>query len=164
MTATVDFSKSDATALEPVRMVDGGRMIMRGTQRLLGAALALAALGLWFAPGASDGGDIVLFKLILSLAAVLAGFGLLHASVTPRAPEIEIDTIRRQIRVVRRQPGAAAKVLQTCTFAQLKGAEFDGSLVRLWDQAGILLAEVTLSDRAALNSLVAGLRDEGKIA
>lgn len=164
MSATAEVNELPKRESEPVSMIEGGHMIVRGAQSLLGTGLALAAVGLWFAPGANTESDIVLFKLVLSISAGLAGMGLLHASATPRSPEIEIDTIRRQVRVVRRQPGGVPKVLQSCSFAQLGAAEYEGSMVRLWDQAGVLLAEVNLSDRNALSSLVAGLRDEGKLA
>lgn len=164
MTAAAELTEVPKREAQPVSLIDGGHMIVRGTQSLLGMGLALAAVGLWFAPGSNTESDIVLFKLVLSISAGLAGMGLLHASATPRTPEIEIDTIRRQVRVVRRQPGTAPKVLQSCSFAQLGAAEYEGSVVRLWDQAGVLLAEVNLVDRTALSSLVAGLRDEGKLA
>ncbi|OAN94511.1 hypothetical protein A8B74_02490 [Sulfitobacter geojensis] len=145
-------------------MAGGGRMIVRGAQRLLGVSMTLAALGLWLAPGASWESDVMLFKLILSLTAVIAGLGLMGASTAPRAPEIQIDTIRREVRLVRRQRGGADQVLQSCGFAKLSRAEQDGNSVFLWDQAGLFLAEVSLTDRKALSSLVAGLRDVGKLA
>ena len=163
MTASAQIPEKNSRGVEPLRLVDGGRMVVAGAQRLIGAALALAAVGLWFAPGASSDSDLVLFKLILCLAAAFAAFGLLHASARPRAPEVEIDTIRREVRVVRHRPGAGSHVLQTCSFAELSAAEFDGSLVRLWDDHKVLLAEVSLKDERSLRSLVAGLQDEGKL-
>ncbi|MEM7521432.1 MAG: hypothetical protein AAF307_10380 [Pseudomonadota bacterium] len=163
MTATADFIQKDIPVTEPVRMVDGTRMIARGIQRLLGAALALAAVGLWVAPGSSWDNDILLFKLILSLTAVFAGIGLMSASAKPRAPEVQIDTIRREVRLVRRMTGAAPVVLQSCRFDELAQAEFDGATVKLWDTEGVFLADVCPTDRNALSSLVSGLRDAGKI-
>ncbi|GAA6177908.1 hypothetical protein [Sulfitobacter pacificus] len=164
MTETAEYMNAQPKAIEPVSMVDGGRMIIRGTQRLVGVSLTLAALGLWLAPGATWESDIMLFKLILSLSAVIAGLGLISQSAGQRAPEIEIDTIRREVRLVRRQRGAADQILQSCSFAKLAHAEQDGNTVRLWDQAGRFLAEVKLTDRASLRSLVTGLRDAGKLA
>ena len=169
MTATADFMNANTSAtamadIEPVRMVDGGRMIVRGVQRLAGVSLTIAALALWLVPGSSWESDIMLFKLILSITAVIAGLGLVSSSSTPRTPEVEIDTIRREVRLVRRQRGVAPEVLQSCGFAQLSRAEHEGNTLRLWDQAGKLLAEVSLTDRAALSSLVSGLRDVGKLA
>lgn len=159
MTATADFLVAKAPDPQPVRMVDGRRMVVRGLQRLLGTAMALAAAGLWLAPGALWESDVMLFKLILSLIGLLAAFGLIQASATPPQPEIQIDTVRRELRLVRPD----GEVLQRCTFADLSRAEQTGTNLRLWDAAGILLAEVALSDRAALRSLVAGLRDAGKL-
>lgn len=163
MTATVDFVQADIPATEPVRVVDGWRMIARGLQRLAGAALALAAVGLWAAPGSSWESDVLLFKLILSLTAILAGIGLMSASAKPSAPEIEIDTIRREVRLVRRMRGETPVLLETCRFDELAHVEFDGASVNLWDSKGEFLAEVCPTDRKALTSLIAGLRDAGKI-
>ncbi len=164
MTATAEFMKVEAAKLEPVHMADGGRMVVRAVQRLLGVALTLAAIGIWVAPGASWESDVMLFKLVLSVTALLAGFGLMHTSSTPSAPEVEIDTIRREVRLLRTAGDGSAEVLQRCAFADLSRAEQRGGHVRLWGQSGALLAEVTLTDRGVLKSLLAGLRDAGKLA
>ncbi len=164
MTATATNPQTDVPATEPLNMADGGRMILRGAQRLIGASLTLAALGLWFAPGSSWESDVMLFKLILSITAVLAGIGFMSASVRPRAPEVEIDMVRREVRVVRRMVGAAPVILQSCKFAKLSRAEQAGPIVRLWDKGGQFLAEVSPTDRQAFTSLISGLRDEGKLA
>ncbi|MGJ8616760.1 MAG: hypothetical protein ACSHWS_07940 [Sulfitobacter sp.] len=166
MTATVDFMNAEAAAptIAPVRIADGGRMLVRAAQRLTGAALVLAALGLWMAPGAGWENDVMLFKLILSITAGLAGLGLLQSSATPKKPEIEIDTIRREVRLVRVVGEGKNVVLQRCAFSDLARAERDGMHVRLWDSSNTLLAEVSLADRTAMTSLMAGLHAAGKIA
>lgn len=164
MTATATNPQKDMPASEPLSMADGGRMILRGAQRLIGASLTLAALGLWLAPGASWESDVMLFKLILSITAVLAGIGFMSASGRPRAPEVEIDTIRREVRVIRKMRGAAPVILQSCKFSKLSRAEQAGPVIRLWDKGGQFLAEVALTDRQSFANLVAGLRDEGKLA
>lgn len=164
MTIAADFANARPQAIEPARMADGGRMIARGAQRLVGVSLTLAALGLWLAPGSSWESDVMLFKLILSLTAIIAGLGLISQGASPRAPEVEVDTIRREVRLVRRQRGMEDQVLQSSSFADLAHAEHEGTNVRLWDPAGRFLAEVSLTDRNALTSLVAGLRDAGKLA
>jgi len=168
MTHTADYAIGSATtpiAPVPVRMPDGGRMVIRGVQCMFGTALVIAAAGLWLVPGSSVESDVVLFKLALSIAAAMSGLGLLQAGATggASAPAIEIDTIRREVRVVRRNRNASATVLQSCSFSQLGGAEIDGTIVRLWDTAGTMLAEVEPGDRKAFSSLVGGLRDEGKL-
>jgi len=163
MTATADMMIDQAAALQPVRSVDGGRMMMRLGMRLIGAALVLAALGVWFAPGATWESDVLLFKLVLSVCGGLAGLGLLQASGKPEQPQIEIDTIRRELRLMR--PGLIGRraVLRRCRFDDLGKVEKKGAHLRLWDECNALLAEVTLSDHKMMRSLVAGLRDAGKL-
>ena len=163
MTSTAEVILPEASDVEQVSMVDGARMIVRGAQRLIGASLALAALGLWIAPGSSVDSDVMLFKLVLSLTALLAGFGMMTASIRPGRPEIEVDTIRREVRLVRSMRGTKPVVLEKCSFAQLAHAEVDENIVRLWDHNGVFLAEFSPTDRNAFNSLVAGLQDEGKL-
>ncbi len=166
MTATAEFISPDANAptVAPVRMANGARMVVRAAQRLIGAALILAALVLWLAPGASWESDVMLFKLILSITGGLAGLGLLQSSATPKTPEIQIDTIRREVRLVRVLGDDKSVVVQRCAFSELARAERDGTNVRFWDSNDVLLAEVTMTDRAEMKSLMSGLKAAGKIA
>ena len=163
MTATADFIQTSSPAHEPVRMVDGGRMLIRGAQRVSGAALLLSAFGLWLIP-ASAQHDVMLFRLMLSVAAAVAGVGMMLASGRPDTPSVQIDTIRREVSLVRPGYRGAAAVLQRCAFGDLARAEVKGTSVRLWDAQERLIAEVSLTKGPALNSLLAGLRDAGKIA
>lgn len=164
MTTTADTIAPEAITFEPVRMTDGCRMVMRAVQRLFGAALTLAAIGIWIGPGSSWEADLMLFKLVLSLTALIAGFGLMQSSAGPAKPEVEIDTIRREVRLVRPVAGGTTQVVDRCAFVDLAGAELKGNHVRLFGKDRSLLAEVTLTSRATLNSLVSGLRDTGKLA
>lgn len=163
MTATADYMDRQGTVTEPVASTSGGRLILRFLQRIVGFALTLAALALWLAPGTSWESDVMLFKLILSITSVAAGLGLMHASAQPLAPEVEIDLIRREIRVVRRDRGAGASILEQCSFADLGKVERDGPFIRLWDARHNLIAEVTLTDAQVQRNLLAGLRDAGKL-
>lgn len=162
MTTQTAFTAEKAATVEPTRMVDGARTVLRGVYRLLGVSLMLAAVLLWLAPGSSWGSDILLFKLILTLTAIMAGIGLLAASARPDAPEIEIDVAHREVRLVRRSRGYAPVVLKACRFSALSRAERAGAIVRLWDRDGVFLAEVSLTDPNVLGQLVHGLQDEGK--
>lgn len=163
MTAAADFTKGGATMREPASMVDGGRMLARTLQRIVGAGLFLAAFVIWLAPATAQS-DVMLFRLLLSVAAVVAGLGMMLASGKPDAPEVEIDTIRRTVSLVRPGGYGEREVLTSCAFADLRAAEVSGAVVRLWDAQGILLAVATLTDATLRNSLVNGLRDAGKIA
>ncbi len=161
MTAILEHMNADSAIL---RMIDGARMLMRAAQGLAGVLLSMAALVLWLAPGAGWESDVMLFKLMLSVVAVIAGLVLMQASARPRAPQLEVDTIRREVRLVRTGRSGRHAVLRRCAFDALSRVEHEGHMLRLWDGDDDLMAEVVLTDRSALQSLVAGLRDAGKLA
>lgn len=167
MTTTSDYIAdgarlSAATLSAPVRSMDAGRALGRVMQRLTGAALLLAAAGLWLAPGSSWAAEILLVKLVLSLVAGLAGLALIQNWTAPDAPEVEIDLVRRHVRLLRRA-GAQHEILHECSFAGLGRVEKSKNTLTLWDARGELLAEVAPVDRDVLKALVAGLRDAGKL-
>ncbi|MEM9637617.1 MAG: hypothetical protein AAGA94_08220 [Pseudomonadota bacterium] len=162
MTSTVDPVNFDTIAPQPVRTVDGSRMILRGVQGVVGAALILTALGLWLAPGASWDHELMLFKLLASAVGGMAGIALLQGFVRPAAPKVEVDTIRHEVRLVRTR-GKDRFVLDRCAFKELTAVENTGTYVKLWGRNDALLAEVAASDRVAHRSLVTALRVAGKL-
>ena len=167
MAAVTDFMRDTATPLNdtvasPVHTLDGGRLMVRGGQSILGAALILAAVGLWVMPGSELSGDVMLMKLVLSLTAAFIGISLTQQGKAPNAPEVQIDTVRHEIRLVRRN-GKRFECVQSCKFADLDRAEINGAHVTLWDQDNVLLAEVALSDPQLCRSLMGRLADAGKL-
>ncbi|MGB3247238.1 MAG: hypothetical protein WBB25_22110 [Sulfitobacter sp.] len=90
MDAPVELMIPQPQTVLTARLVGGGRMIVRAVQRLFGVALTMAAITIWMAPGATWESDVMLFKLILSLTAVLAGLGLMVSSKAPGAGRSEI--------------------------------------------------------------------------
>lgn len=162
MTSTVDPVTFDSIAPQPVRTVDGTRMLWRGAQGVVGAALILTALGLWIAPGASWDHELALLKLLISAVGAMAGVALLQGFVRPAAPKVEVDTIRHEVRLVRLR-GKDRFVLDRCAFTDLTRVENSGTYVKLWGRNEALLAEVAASDRVAHRSLVTALRVAGKL-
>lgn len=161
-TTAIDFMNSAPADHAPAHMVDGGRLIVRIAQRLIGSALVLAALGMWVIPGSDWGADLALMKLMISLCLGLCGIGLIHAGKEKPFPEVEIDMIRREARLVRRDQSDVA-LLARCKFDDLAKVEHEGEMVRLWDSNDVLLAEVTLSDPTTRRSLLSALRLAGKL-
>lgn len=162
MSSTVDPVTFDTIAPQPVRTVDGTRMLLRGGQGVVGAASILTALGLWIAPGANWDPELVLLKLLISAVGAMAGVALLQGFVRPAAPKIEVDTIRHEVRLVRFR-GKDRFVLDRCAFKDLTRVEDTGTYLKLWGGNGALLAEVAASDRVAHRSLVTALRVAGKL-
>lgn len=161
MTAVSDFMHPSAPA-EPARMVDGRRWLVRGAQRMSGVALILAALGLWLQPGASFDADLALIKLALSLLLGFAGLAILQAGRARAMVQVELDTLRREVRLVRVM-GRAKELVSRTKMVDLGGAEVDGNLVRLYDPSGALLADVAMTDPFTRSSLINALRDSGKL-
>lgn len=160
MTALSDVM-AHAAPVESARMLDGGRWLARGAQRLGGVALVLAAAGMWVLPGAMLEPDVILMKLGVSLAAGFAGLALVQGGRARPAAQVAIDTVRREVRLV--SDGADPRVISRTPFADLGRAELAGHLVRLWAEDGALIAEVALTDPAAHRSLLGALRDAGKL-
>ncbi|MEM6887175.1 MAG: hypothetical protein AAF636_03445 [Pseudomonadota bacterium] len=147
---------------QPVDYLDGGRLIVRGFQLLIGAAMLIAALGVWFSPGASWAHELVLMKLLVSSVAFLTGLAFLQMSFRPDAPKVEIDTIQHEVRLVRSY-GRDRFVLDRCRFADLSRVVESDTHVQLWGRKGTLLAEVAVEDRLSHRNLVTALRVAGKL-
>lgn len=167
MTTTSDYitdgpGRNPAVFGVSVRALDAGRTLGRLARRVTGAGLILAAAGLWLAPGSSWAADILLIKLVLSLVAGGVGLALVQTGGAPDAPEVEIDLVRRRIRVVHRARGQDM-TLQDCSFSELGRVEKIRNTLTLWDNSGNLLAEIAPADQRVLRALVSGLRDAGKL-
>ena len=161
MTAFADIVEPKTLAEAP-RMVSADRFFARVARRVIGSALVLAAFGFWFAPGGSWDADIALIKLGLSVFAGFAGLAVLSGERVVASVEVEIDTVRREIRLVRGK-GRAREVVSRTAVRDLGQADMDGVMVRLWDADGALLAEVPLNDMSVRRGLMSMLRDEGKL-
>jgi len=161
MTAITDFSTRPPLG-EPPHMVNADRWLTRGAQRLGGAALVLAAIGLWVMPGASWDADLALFKLGLSVILGFAGLAILQAGRAQPLVQVEVDTVRREVRLVR-GAGQDRTVVSRTLISDLGPAEIHGTMARLWAADGALVAEVAMSDPDLRRSLTAALRDAGKI-
>ncbi|MFK7746393.1 MAG: hypothetical protein AB8B47_15165 [Roseobacter sp.] len=162
MTSFVDPASFESIGPQPARMLDGTRMVVRGIQGVVGFALILTAVGLWFAPGANWAQDLLLMKLLASAVGGMVGIACLQSFVRPAPPKVEIDTIRHEIRLVRTR-GKDRHVLDRCAFKDLTLVENSGTHVQLWGKNNTLLAEVAATDRVSHRSLVTALRVAGKI-
>ncbi|MGB7241602.1 MAG: hypothetical protein WBC93_05905 [Sulfitobacter sp.] len=162
MTTTSDITPENANALLNVMSVDGSRMMLRGAQRVIGVALVVASFGLWLSPGANFEPDLMLMKLMVSALTGIIGLALIQHATQPVEPLIELDVIRKELRLVRVE-GLKKELVQKCAFTALSRVEQNGNCMRMWDENGHLLAEVTVADRNVLDSLTSGLRNAGKL-
>lgn len=162
MTSAADPATFASIAPQPVRMLDGSRMIFRGLFGVFGVALLMTSIGLWFSPGATWASELLLMKLLASVVCAMTGLTCVLYFIRPTAPKVEIDTIRHEVRLVRTH-GKDRYVLDRCSFRDLTLVENSGTHVQLWGKNDVLLAEVAATDRVSHRSLVTALRVAGKL-
>ena len=143
-------------------MVNGARWLVRSAQRMAGVTLILAAVGLWVVPGSLWDADVVMIKFGLTILFGLGGLCVLQLGRAQPLVQVEIDTLRREVRLVR-GTGRGRTLVRRTAIADLGPAELHGAMVRLWAADGALVAEVAISDPVARRSLTGALRDAGKL-
>lgn len=80
---------------------DAAKLAMRTGylfMRYVGIVLVLAAVGLWILPGTSVHGDVIPFKLGVSVLFVILGIVGIWNGVDDRCEETQIDLERREVR------------------------------------------------------------------
>lgn len=108
-----------------------------------GAALCMAAAGLWLVP--SEDAAAQLIKLFASVVMILGGLILFNGlNVEDTAPEIQIDAEKRQLRVYEYDANGGS-VLQACyNIDALKELSVSKNRLRARDSDGTLVLEMPL--------------------
>jgi|TARA_R110000787_G_scaffold118209_2_gene228988 hypothetical protein len=131
-------------------------------QRLVGVSLLMASSGLWLAPGANWNNEVMLMKMALSAISLLVGVWLILSGQKPAAPEIQIDTVRREVRLVRPGPLGADLLLQKCRFSDLSKVKREDRVLMFWDEKGDFIADVYIGHQSVMDVLISGLLDSGQ--
>ena len=161
MTAITHISPTAPLAETP-HMVNGDRWLVRSMQRMAGMILIMAAAGLWVVPGSVWDADILATKFVLTILFGVVGLAVLQMGRAQPLVQVEIDTLRREVRLVRGK-GQHRTVVSRTAIADLGPAEQHGTMVRLWARDGSLVAEVAMTDPEARRGLTGALRDAGKL-
>jgi len=163
MGAVTNFTADSVQFSTQAGMVDGSRAVLRSGQRVLGVALVLAATGLWLTPGSNFGSDVMLFKVGLSVLSLMLGASLMLSGQKPALPDIQIDTLRRELRLVRPRSVGAKRVLHRCSFCDLGRVERIGRNFHFWDGRGNFIVDVHIAERRVVDNLTFSLRDSGQV-
>ena len=163
MGAVTNFTADSVQFSTQAGMVDGSRAVLRSGQRVLGVALVLAATGLWLTPGSNFGSDVMLFKEGLSVLSLMLGASLMLSGQKPALPDIQIDTLRRELRLVRPRAVGAKRVLHRCSFCDLGRVERIGRNFHFWDERGNFIVDVHIAERRVVDNLTFSLRDSGQV-
>ncbi|MEM8653634.1 MAG: hypothetical protein AAGF36_02735 [Pseudomonadota bacterium] len=131
-------------------------------RQVSGTLLVLLAFAVMMAPTTQTGGDAVVLKLGLAMFLSLAGLILVRDRDTAAGPEVEIDTVRREVRKVQGRGRARTSVERT-PMRDLGQAEIAGDILRLTSASGELLTEVSMADPKLRARLCGALQDAGKL-
>ena len=159
-TGAIGTSQPSRVRVNPVRAMDNARSLLRVVQRFSGAALVLAALGLWIVPGASWAAELALVKLAVSLGMGFTGLALWQIGTNTRQVEIELDTESLEARVIMNSMGRSITILN-CRFNDLSRVDVHGNTLKLWDCEGNYLAEVDMCRPEVRDRLLRALEDAG---
>lgn len=145
-------------------VLNGSRFLARFACKMGAATLALVAVFVWLAPGASWESDVMLFKMALSIMAAFCSFALWQNSQPVKAPSVEVDMAQLELRLIREYDGAPRHIIERCAFADLHSVELRGRHITFWAKGERLLAQISLSNANAHATLVTSLRAMGKLA
>lgn len=145
-----------------LRATSGQRFMMRTVQRLFGASLSIAALCLWVLPIGTDSSAEILCKMLVTIILGASGAALWQNGSPLPAPELEIDIVRREVRLVRWY-GETRTLVTRCQFCDLSTVEFDGHDVRLWDADGDMIADLRLPNMEAVDRLRFAMEDKTRL-
>ncbi|MEQ6204300.1 hypothetical protein ABMC88_14765 [Sulfitobacter sp. HNIBRBA2951] len=163
MILTADYAFRNAPSIGVPYKLDGTRTLLRMLAR--GGAVTAAFVGvmIWLIPGGSMESDVMLFKMGVTIGTVYAALAFWQASLPPSPPSVEIDTAKGELRLVRSEGNNQRRVIERCAFEDLQTAEISGRHIAFWAAEGRLLAEITLSNATAHATLLAVLRQAGKL-
>ncbi len=108
--------------LRPADMAErAGEAITEYALTFLGIVLLLSAFGQWILPGSIYGGDMIAMKLMLTAVLGVAGGLILSMSARGFRPEVQVDSVRQEIRFVSRNPRGRGEVLATIDINRIIG-------------------------------------------
>lgn len=129
-----------------------GRALKRGIKMALGTALLLAALGMWIVPA----GDAAMQLIKLFVSIVMLGLGLMLMSaldVADDLPEVHVDTVNRQLRVVTMDPCGKCHLRGVYDLDSLSEVSIEGHTLTAVDAAGNQVVSIPLADAESEQAL-----------
>jgi len=145
-----EFEKAQALR----RSLHGASSVNRSGRVFLGAVLVISALGLWLVPVSEGDAGMKLIKLLISL--VLLGLGAMFlSSIDDRkdAPEIQVDTQARELRVLRADAAGQMTVVAIYNLDGLSDVTLEDKLLTARGPDGELVVSLPVVDKHTENAL-----------
>lgn len=136
------------------RALRGKASLRRGVKMGFGAAFLMASVGLWaFQAGAGDGA-MQLIKLLISGVLLIVGlFFVSGLDERGDVPEIHIDPIKRQLRIVNVDSEGMARICATHAFDDLAEIALRDGLLTARDHEGCELFAIPVDDPSVVEAL-----------
>ena len=142
------------------RSLHGASSVNRSGRVFLGAVLVISALGLWLVPVSEGDAGMKLIKLLISL--VLLGLGAMFlSSIDARkdAPEIQVDTQARELRVLRPDAAGQMTIVAVYNLDGLSDVTLKDKLLTAHGPEGELVVSLPVADKHTENALRGALLD-----
>lgn len=123
--------------------------VNRGGRIFFGSVLVISALGLWAVPVVEGDAAMRLIKILVSV--VLAGVGVMFFLSIDKGedlPEIQLDTAKRELRILSHDGAGEPRVEAVHSFDALSEVVIQDRLLTARDAQGRLVATVPLRDKA----------------
>lgn len=105
------------------RDTGGDRRLVRDALLVfLGAILVAVGLGQWLMPGALFNADLIAIKLAITAAMLGVGIGCFHVVGRDGMVEVQVDTVRRELRVTERDRRGAERLIQRVPMREIDSA------------------------------------------
>ncbi|RKT34589.1 hypothetical protein BXY70_0607 [Roseovarius halotolerans] len=130
--------------------------LYRAVLMCLGAALLMAAIGLWMVPAGAGDEPMLIVKLLISAVMLAVGLMLLSGLNEPApSPEIQIDRDRGELRLIERGADGTARLAASHELEALSEVSLFNGVLSARDARGCELLSLPVTDartRAALRA------------
>lgn len=120
----------------------------KGVSLAVGTAAIFACVGMWVIPGSTFSVELLPLKLTVSVFLFLLGCFFVQIGRAASRAEVQVDIVRREVRVMERADGEPGALIAIWPFVELGAVEVMGGRFRVTDRAGSTLADLRIGKRA----------------
>lgn len=131
---------------------------------VLGMMFFVAAIGMWFLPGAMSNPDMQVMQMVMTILFLALGFVLFRGQSPQQAPELHINLGRRTVEVAVQDLTGTPLTIASYQMDELSDLAVLGTTVVATDLGGNRVINLDLANRRAANELRDFLTDHPLLA
>lgn len=120
---------------------------------VLGMMFFVAAIGMWFLPGALDNPDMQVMQMVMTILFLALGFVLFRGQTPQQAPELHINLGRRTVEVGVQDLTGTPLTIASYSMDELSDLAVLGTTVVATDLSGNRVINLDLANRRAAGEL-----------